>query len=483
MLRKIQSNPSPEKMSEEPVEGIHSSETKSADSVKILKEALKRIELDIENETTDGDKFGRTLTYHEAHMKKCGESDEFLRVFKQLPMEDQIAWAAEKYDTICKFLPKSLVTLLPGVFYCGVAPRSFDQIPDWVDMEKFRKGQEFIKDNYAMVWIGMLHGINLIYFFEDGVKPLIMNGKLTTPYTAFKRYLSTIRRMDEIYFGEPWTEGSPAQQEVKNIRKQHLAMWNKLQKHDNKTLQEASTLKNPHAPSYEFIKQDLQATCPIPAEGQCPFDWWTNSAPKRAKSLNQTEMSMIQFTFIAFVVWKPELLGIHDATDESLEAFCHTWKGIGYLLGIENEFNFCNGTLKEIKQRIEDAIEYWIKPNLRNYNKDGEHLLRSLYEGSTYNYGIMNYDVAFLLTSDAIGLNMTNLYASLSYLDWIYYNVIKFFTRRLLALAPVKKMINMYMINAKNRGLSFDAKKHAELKEKSLKSMIDPSVIKPIPMT
>lgn len=469
-------------MSGEPVEGIHSYETKSVDSVKTLKEALKRIELDIENETTDGDKFGGTLSYHEAHMKKCGESDEFLRVFKQLPMEEQIAWSVEKYKKVCKFLPKSLVSLLPGVFYCGTAPRSFNQIPDWVDMEKFRKGQQFIKDNYAMIWTAMLHGINLIYFFEDGVKPLIMTGKLIAPYAAFKRYLSTIKRMDEIYFGEPWTEGSAAQQEIKNIRKQHLSVWNKLQKYDNKTLKESSTLKNPYAPKYELIRQDLRTTCPIPAEGQCPFDWWANGAPKRAKSLNQTEMAMIQFTFVAFVIWKPEVLGIRDATDENIEAFCHTWKGIAYLLGIENEFNFCNGTLEEIKQRIEDTIEYWIKPNLRNYNKEGEHLLRVLYEGTTYSYPLVNYDVAFLLTTDALGLDMANLYASLSYLDWIYYNMIKFFTRRLITLAPVKKMVNMYMIYSKNRALSFDAKKHAELKEKSFKSMIDPSVIQSLPM-
>lgn len=471
-----------EKMSKKPVEEINSHDIKRMDSLDILKETLKRIEVEIDSETTDGDKYGKTLQYHEAHLKKCFESEKFATVFKQLPMEEQIAWTIELYKKICKDLPKSIVSLIPGALYAGTAPRNLTEIPKWLDMEKFRKGQQFSKENCGMIWLSLLYGINLIYFFEDGLRPMLMTGKNDTPYAGFKRYLSTIRRMDEIFFGDPWTEGSPAQQQISYIRMQHLSIWKKLQKYDNKTLHEGSTLKKPYAPSYELMRQDLRATCPIPAEGQCPFNMWNSTSPKKIKPMSQVDMAMVQLSYVAFIVTKPEIVGIHNATDEDIEAFCHMWKGIGYLLGIENEFNICNGTLEEIRQRVKDLIEYWIKPNLRDYHKDGEHALRVIYEGTSYYYPLVTYEIALLQVSEAIGLNMTNLRNSLSYPAWIYYNMYKFITCRMTSQTWFKKLVNKSFTYAKNHALSFSAKKHENLREKSLKSMLNTSVIQPLPM-
>lgn len=471
-----------EKISKKPVEEINSHDIRRMDSLDILKETLKRIEVEIDSETTDGDKYGKTLQYHQAHFKKCLESEKFVTAFKQLPMEEQIAWTIKLYEKICKDLPKSIVSLIPGAIYFGTAPRSLTEIPKWLDMEKFRKGQQFAKENCSMIWLSLLYGINLIYFFEDGLRPMLMTGKSNTPYAGFKRYLSTIRRMDEIFFGDPWTEGSPAQQQISYIRMQHLSIGEKLKKYDNKTLCEGSTLKNPYAPSYELLRQDLQETCPIPAEGQCPFNMWNSASPKKIKPMSQVDMAMVQLSYVAFIVMKPEIVGIHNATDEDIEAFCHMWKGIGYLLGIENEFNICNGTLEEIRQLVKDLIEYWIKPNLRDYHKDGEHALRVIYEGTSYYYPFVTYEIALLQVSEAIGLNMTNLRNSLSYSTWIYYNMYKFFTCRMTSQAWFRKLINKSFTYAKSQALSFSAKKHENLREKSSKSMLNTSIVQPLPM-
>ncbi|KAK2584785.1 hypothetical protein KPH14_007104 [Odynerus spinipes] len=452
---------------------------KSVDSLNALRKALKQIEADMDNETTDGDQYGATLTHYEVHLKKCVENEKFLTIFKQLPREEQNAWMSEQYKNVCD-LPQSLIELMSGAFYPGDCRRSPTERPDWLDMDKFRKGQQFTKDNYSTVWLGSLYGLYFLYNFEDSLRPIIMSGKSYTPYKAFKRYLSTLKRMDEIYFGEPWTKGSPAYQDVQNIRMQHLAIREKLCKYDNKTLCDASTLEDPYAPKYDVIRKDMQTVCPVPNHGQYPWDLWTASSPKRPKSLNQVEMALVQFGFVVFVILKPDVLGICNATDENLEAYCHMWKGIGYLLGIQDEFNFCRGSLEEIKQRAKDILEYWVKPNLRNYNKNFEHMVRAMFEGLSYFFPLMNYETMALQALELIDLSAPNLYASLSYSTWMFYKIFNFVTRRLIRIPITRKGLNWLLSYSKNRAIDFDAKKHAELQEKSLKSSLNASIYQPL---
>lgn len=56
----------------------------------------------------------------------------------------------------------------------------------------------------------------------------------------------------------------------------------------------------------------------------------------RLNKLNQGEMIATQFAFIGLFILYPKFFGAHYATDEELEAFCHVWRGLGYLLGIDD---------------------------------------------------------------------------------------------------------------------------------------------------
>ena len=91
------------------------------------------------------------------------------------------------------------------------------------------------------------------------------------------------------------------------------------------------------ASAREMLLDDLQSACPAPGPGQCPYLKLNNLSELGLQGLNQGEMSSTQFGFFGLVLLYPNAFGIHNATEEDFEAFCHTWKGLGYLLGIDDE--------------------------------------------------------------------------------------------------------------------------------------------------
>lgn len=67
-----------------------------------------------------------------------------------------------------------------------------------------------------------------------------------------------------------------------------------------------------------------------------------NSVSKRCADngvirIDQSAMACTQFGFMGFIIIRTERIGIHDATNEDLEAFIHFWRVIGYALGIEDK--------------------------------------------------------------------------------------------------------------------------------------------------
>ncbi|EFN69621.1 hypothetical protein EAG_00085 [Camponotus floridanus] len=63
---------------------------------------------------------------------------------------------------------------------------------------------------------------------------------------------------------------------------------------------------------------------------------------------------------------------------------------------MQDQYNFCRGSLQDIRQRIEDCIEYWVKPNLRTVTAEWEHMTLCLYEDIAAISSLRSYKV-FLL--------------------------------------------------------------------------------------
>lgn len=135
----------------------------------------------------------------------------------------------------------------------------------------------------------------------------------------------------------PWEPGTAAYKDIVAVRKMHAAVRSRLMNMTRVDFEKAVKIKNPMCPTREMLLDDLQATCPAPAPGQCPYMAMFQNPDYENLGLNQAEMSLTQFGFFGLVLLYPNAFGIHNASEEDFEDFCHTWRGLGYLLGIEDK--------------------------------------------------------------------------------------------------------------------------------------------------
>ncbi|XP_011705487.1 PREDICTED: uncharacterized protein LOC105460685 [Wasmannia auropunctata] len=183
-------------------------------------------------------------------------------------------------------------------------------------------------------------------------------------------------------------------------------------------------------------------------------------------------MASIQCSFVGLVLLCPQKIGVHNATDEDIEAFCHMWRCYGYYLGMADEHNFCRGSLEEIKQRTRDLHEYWILPNFKEVTPEWEHMTRCIIESINY-YPLIYvpYKMMILLAMDTLNINMPYLYASMSYTEWITYKSWKFLLRYVLRFSSFQKIFNKVIGKILDLAKNMSPEKEAELQEKSKKQL------------
>lgn len=130
---------------------------------------------------------------------------------------------------------------------------------------------------------------------------------------------------------DPWTEGTRAHKDIQAVRKAHRAIRQKLCEYDDhEKLDAATKISNPWCPDRKIILEDF-SSCPYPiVENGCLH------LLIKPTGLNQSDMAATQFAFMGLILLYPDEFGIH-ISDEDMTAFCHLWRGIGYLLGIEDE--------------------------------------------------------------------------------------------------------------------------------------------------
>ncbi|XP_072762464.1 uncharacterized protein [Anoplolepis gracilipes] len=382
-------------------------------------------------------------------------------------VQEQSTWISKNIAKFFPNTPESLLDFIPAIFRQGDCGRSQEKIPEWLNMDKYRRGQKFVRDHYSSVIISKLLSLMHIFSFNDALKPFIMGRQTHTPYLGFKRYLSTLRRILTWYDGEPWVKGTPAYNEMRFTRKMHSMMRKKLCQLDNEQIDNASIIAKTWCPDHEILVKDFAAACPFEKSGQRPYILFEKS-PYRPKGINNADLAGVQCGFIALFLISPQIVGVHDATDEDLEAFCHMWRCYGYYLGMQDEYNFCRGTLEEIKQRVRDFYQYWVLPNFKDVTPEWEHMTRCLIEPIDY-YPLLHmpYKMMILISTDVLNLNMPNVYKSLSYSEWIAYKVWTFLFQYALQFSTIRAVFNKVLSKILDTAVNFGPEKQIELQNKS----------------
>ncbi|XP_014486649.1 PREDICTED: uncharacterized protein LOC106750661 [Dinoponera quadriceps] len=271
--------------------------------------------------------------------------------------------------------------------------------------------------------------------------------------------------------GEPWIKSTEAYRDMQIARSKHIRISTKVSLLDNKQYQAASKFEQPWCPEYETLMKDFALTCPSEKPGQRPYKI-SDYISLKPKGLNNAMMAVAQAHFIMLPVLYPQKIGMHFVTDEDLDAFCHMWKCYGYFLGIEDEYNFCNGNLKEIKQRLRDLSQHWTIQNFKEIQPEYVHVTKCMIEALNY-YIYIPYKSFTLFLTETLNLNMPNLYASLSYAEWIAYIAFRFLLHHALKFSSVRSFVNKLMCKMLEAALNIDSKKLAELHEKSKRQLSD----------
>lgn len=351
-------------------------------------------------------------------------------------------------------IPESLMFFIRAAKHRGDCGRSSTEKPHWLDMEKFRRGQKLMQDYMPSFFVANLVSLFGIFAFEDGLKPLILSRQSHTPYLAFKRYVSTVRRITNWMTEDPWTKGTTAHRGIQVVRRMHRAIRLKLCEYSNEEIDAACKMLNPQCPDRKMILDDF-SSCPYASvEKGCLH------LSIKPTGFNQADMAATQFAFVGLIVLYPHEFGIH-LSDEDLETFCHVWRSIGYLLGMKDEFNYCSGSLEEIKQQTRDFINIWMKPYFRQVTPEWEHMMRCIVDGfgtAGLNH-VMEFKVLLLFFAKILDIDMPQTRSTLTYLQRLQFTLIRFTFRYAMRLRFIRNYFNKRLTTSIEKFTKIDPEK------------------------
>lgn len=163
---------------------------------------------------------------------------------------------------------------------------------------------------------------------------------------SFKRYVGTVVHITSWYFGDVWQKDDPARRSIQIVRNMHDHASRQINHPDRRPQVDNTAMAEcgqpfddaSMLPSLQMDTQKL-AGCPYIGLRRQP-----NSKNQEDPYVyfNQFDMADSQFAFVGVLVLFPHKFGATYASDDELRGFIHFWRCIGYLLGIEDRFNFCD---------------------------------------------------------------------------------------------------------------------------------------------
>ncbi|XP_001853256.2 rubber oxygenase [Culex quinquefasciatus] len=228
------------------------------------------------------------------------------------------------------------------------------QLPEWYDDGKFKRAQQFFKRNLFAMYVAMLCGLLVILAVPSILNVLIYTKQSSTAMTAYRRYVATIMHTLNWYY-EDLTPGSTSWKSIAYVRRTH-----------------AATSKR-------------------------------SSSKLSGRIIAQKDMAVTQFGFVGYVVLGYKKLGIQYSV-EDMEAMVHFWRVIGYMIGIQDQYNICTDSLATTEQRMRQIQDHILRPALEERTEDFEEMGKALITGMWSFNPFLNYDAFLFLTARLTGV-------------------------------------------------------------------------------
>lgn len=270
---------------------------------------------------------------------------------------------------------------LPGD--CGY---SANEQPDWLNLDQFRAGQDFFVRHVAKLAFAMHCSLAVGFSMNNLLVPLVYTDMSETPKKSFKRYFMTFEYLRMWHTGNVWDPKSSAHKAVQRVRNMH----NKVARNMTKS------------PPEEKIET-----------GENGLRRW----------LSQYDMATVQSGFFGAIVMYPAHFGLQTKRSE-LEAYVHFWRGIGYLLGIHDDFNLCTNGLEEALSLVKEIEQTCLLPALKSPPPHFQHMSQAYMDGvnSELHFPFYSMPSVTALSLDAMGEKWP-----LGFIDWLRYLMLKLF--------------------------------------------------------
>lgn len=190
------------------------------------------------------------------------------------------------------------------------------------------RGQAFYHKYQSSLDFANFIGVVSVVAIETIMQTLACTGKSSTPAKAYKRYVENIMYHHYFHADSPEDPKSLCYRAIKSVRRKHKHGSMAAQRHN-----------------IGFI--------------------------------NQRDMSLTLFSFIGFVMAKPEFFRV----TESFKSLIHFWRVLGFVLGIEDRFNVFSGDEETVGLRSRAIIKHIFIPAIIHASPQYDEMTYAAMEG------------------------------------------------------------------------------------------------------
>ncbi|XP_023223792.1 uncharacterized protein LOC111625012 [Centruroides sculpturatus] len=162
---------------------------------------------------------------------------------------------------------------------------------------------------------------------------------------------------------------------------------------------------------------------------------------------SQFAMAMTQFAFVGLITLFPTKLAI-DWNKEDTECFLHFWRCIGYLLGMEDQYNICKESYQNITSLFNEILEKEIKPNIKKPLEESVQMAKDI----VTTLRCVNPMLSWKSLSEYWNENLEiSSERNLSIFDWVVYWWLRLVFNFLLWFQILRNCFNILTISSLNK--------------------------------
>ncbi|KAK8730824.1 hypothetical protein OTU49_007951 [Cherax quadricarinatus] len=311
--------------------------------------------------------------------------------------------------------------------------------PQWLDRKLFNRGRQFYRRYLFCIFFSDLLALLMMFSMSRILKPLIYTERSDTILRALRRYVSTILHIITWYSGDVWDPNDRAHKDIMTVRSIHsnsARIFNSSTHYEKVTAIDVKNMGHhePMCPLNPTIREDIE-----PQVGPAlPLENPNNPIVY----ISQWDMLLTQYSFLGVMVAHPSKMGAWWASEEDLAGLIHFWRGIGFLLGIEDKYNFCRGTVKETQALCDEIEELIIKPRIAKADWNYEHMSSCLIEGINLMVPAVSYPAMFRFLADTLNIAVPAFVKRMSILHTCQYWLMRFVFHFLFLVPGIVMLFN-----------------------------------------